>query len=48
MSNEPEPLEPSAVPAELQRLLRKCLAKDPAERAQSAGDLAVDLKMIGS
>jgi serine/threonine-protein kinase len=46
VSNEPEPLESGAVPVGLQRVIRKCLAKDPAERAQSAGDLTVDLKML--
>src|SRR6185369_9680018 len=31
-------------PAELQRIIRKCLAKDPAERYQSIKDIAVDLR----
>jgi serine/threonine-protein kinase len=42
--------EPSAVseidpslPAQLQWIVRKCLAKEPAKRYQGAGDLAVDL-----
>jgi serine/threonine protein kinase/Tol biopolymer transport system component len=31
-------------PAELQRIIRKCLAKDPAERYQSIKDIALDLR----
>jgi eukaryotic-like serine/threonine-protein kinase len=31
-------------PAELQRIIRKCLAKDPAERYQSIKDVAIDLR----
>ena len=34
---------PSA-PAELQRIVRKCLAKDPADRYQSIRDVAIDLR----
>ena len=33
-------------PASLERAIRKCLAKDPDERWQSAGDLASELKWI--
>jgi Tol biopolymer transport system component len=32
------------VPAELQRIVSKCLAKDPNERYQSAKELAIDLR----
>ncbi len=32
------------VPAELQRIARKCLAKEPDERYQSAKELAIDLR----
>lgn len=32
------------VPSELQRIVRKCLTKDPDERYQSAKDLAIDLR----
>jgi len=33
-------------PAELQRIIRKCLAKDPAERYQSIKDIAIDLRAL--
>ena len=32
------------LPAEMQRIVRKCLAKDPDHRYQSAKDLAIDLR----
>jgi len=45
--------EPSAIseidpnlPAQLQWIVRKCLAKEPAQRYQGAGDLAVDLATL--
>jgi len=37
----------SKVPLELDRILAKCLEKDPRERYQSTEDLAVDLKRLG-
>ena len=43
---QPEPVAvrmPSA-PAELQRIIRKCLAKDPDDRYQSMKDIAIDLR----
>jgi ferric-dicitrate binding protein FerR (iron transport regulator) len=40
-------LEPR-VPAALERVVSTCLAKDPDERWQSAGDLARELKGIAS
>jgi eukaryotic-like serine/threonine-protein kinase len=44
--SQPEPikeLNPHA-PVELQRIVRKCMAKDPAERFQSIKDVAIDLR----
>ena len=43
---EPEPLADRApqAPIQLQWILRKALAKNPADRYQSAGELAVDLR----
>jgi serine/threonine protein kinase len=44
--NDPPPvrtLRPDVAP-ELQRIIRKCLSKDPDERYQSAKDLAIDLR----
>jgi len=45
---DPEPLSrPDAVvPGELQRIVRKCLEKDPARRYQGAADLTVDLRAL--
>ena len=34
------------VPAELERILGKCLEKDPSERYQDTRDLVVDLKRL--
>jgi eukaryotic-like serine/threonine-protein kinase len=48
LEKDPEPirtLQP-LTPAALERAIRKCLAKDPDERWQSAGDLASELKWI--
>src|SRR5205085_5348585 len=42
LQSEPEPL-PANVPAQLQRIVGRCLEKDPAKRFQSAKDLAFDL-----
>src|SRR5262249_28068035 len=38
-------LNPTA-PAELQRMIRKSIVKDPGERYQSAKDIAIDLRAI--
>jgi len=38
-------LSPSA-PADLQRIVRRCLAKDPDERYQTIKDVAIDLKEV--
>ena len=48
LSSEPPPLsavQPLAPPA-LERVIRQCLAKDPDERWQNAGDIARELKWI--
>jgi serine/threonine protein kinase/Tol biopolymer transport system component len=43
---QPAPVRDSNpnAPAELQRIIRKCLAKDPGERYQSIKDIAIDLR----
>ena len=49
LEREPVPIstiQPSAPPA-LDRILQRCLAKDPDERWQSAGDLAAQLTWVG-
>ncbi len=46
INDQPEPIVarlPSA-PSELQRIVRKCLAKDPDERYQSMKEVAIDLR----
>ena len=43
LKDEPEPL-PAGVPAGLQRIVAKCLAKDRAERYQTIRDVGNDLK----
>ena len=47
---EPRPLSEAAgdaTPGELQRIVRKCLAKDPGARYQSIKDVAIDLREVG-
>ncbi len=48
LSEQPEPLAryKASVPADLQQLVTRCLAKDPSERYQSAQDLLADLRVI--
>ncbi len=46
LEKEPEPITASQPPA-LDRVIRACLAKDPADRFQSAHDVAMDLRWIG-
>jgi serine/threonine protein kinase len=48
LTSDPQPmaaLQPM-MPAALERVIRKCLAKDPDERWQSASDLAAELRWI--
>jgi len=47
-NEEPRSLEKAApgLPPELSRIVRKCLAKEPARRYQGAADLAVDLRAL--
>ena len=45
LGEEPRSLPPS-VPAELRRIIRKCLEKDPARRYPTGGDLLVDLRTL--
>ena len=49
MIREPAPLlstiNPNA-PADLQRIVRRCLAKDPDERYQNIKDVAIELKEV--
>src|SRR3989337_488757 len=50
MSAQPRPiseLQPMSPPA-LDRLIRKCLAKDPEARWQNAGDVADELRWIAA
>ncbi len=49
MTTQPPPLAAAApeAPPALERVVRRCLAKDPDERWQSAADLASELKWIG-
>jgi serine/threonine protein kinase/Tol biopolymer transport system component len=48
LEKEPEPIRTvqPLTPASLERAINKCLAKDPEDRWQSAGDLASELKWI--
>jgi eukaryotic-like serine/threonine-protein kinase len=49
LRDEPQPLsqvQPTS-PAALDRIVRTCLAKDPEERWQSAGDLKRELRWVG-
>ena len=49
-NSEPQPLAEVSdqIPADLQRIVRKCLAKEPSARYQIASDLAVDLRSFAS
>jgi len=48
LEKDPEPISASQplAPPMLERVLRACLAKDPADRFQSAHDLAMDLRWM--
>ncbi len=48
LNEKPTPVEElnDKVPAELRRLVRRCLAKSPDQRVQSAKDLAIELREI--
>ncbi len=45
LKSEPAPLEDN-IPAELQRIVKKCLQKDASERYKEAKDLLVDLRQM--
>ena len=46
LNDDPSPM-PDGAPAELRRIIRKCLAPRPEERYQSMKDLAIDLRTLG-
>src|SRR5205085_10686088 len=48
MSSDPQPVSSvqSATPPTLDRVVKTCLAKDPEDRWQSAGDLGKELRWI--
>jgi TolB-like protein len=48
IEDDPEPIRrlDDAVPVELSAIVERCLAKDPAERYESTGDLARELKAV--
>jgi serine/threonine protein kinase len=46
LRDDPPPISGSSVPVYLERLVRRCLEKNPAERFQSAGDIAYALEAV--
>jgi len=46
LHDEPTTIQYLHLPAELERIIEKCLAKDPVERYQHAADLVVDLRRL--
>jgi serine/threonine protein kinase len=48
LNEKPAPIEElnDKVPAELRRLVKRCLAKSPDQRAQSIKDVAIELREI--
>src|ERR1700728_4422893 len=46
LERDPEPISQPLAPAMLERVVRACLAKDPADRFQSAHDVAMDLRWL--
>lgn len=45
---QPEPIDDTTIPADLRRVVRRCLAKSPEERIQSMKDLAIELREIAA
>lgn len=50
INDEPEPLAryKSGLPEDIQRIVSRCLAKNPNERYQTAGDLSSELRFVNS
>ena len=48
LRDEPAPINSAAVPPALDRVVKKCLAKDPDARWQNAADLADELRWIAA
>jgi len=48
LNEDPEPITGlrTGVPVEIERIVKKCIEKNPAERYQTAGDLVADLRHI--
>ena len=46
LKDEPPPLKIDGLPRELERIVTRCLQKDPNRRYQHAGDLKIDLQRV--
>ena len=46
LERDPDPISQPLAPPMLERVVRACLAKDPADRFQSAHDVAMDLRWL--